>query len=193
MSLHTHFRPEITIVEVRGAVDAYNAERLSDHIDDLVTHDRPLIIDLYCVDFFRRRRFPSIGQVAETCQREGVRWTLVTSRAVDWLLYAGDGNHAFPVAASLEEAMQQLTPHKHEWLLPRRAAQPGSRGASQVSHRGRRALAWASSPRNRTGAHAPCVIGYPRQADPPVGRRGWLHTARAQSAVGDSLAVVDPD
>jgi hypothetical protein len=46
MSLHTHFQPEITILEVRGAVDAYNAERLSDHIDDLATGDRPLIHEL---------------------------------------------------------------------------------------------------------------------------------------------------
>jgi anti-anti-sigma factor len=138
MSLHTHFRPGITIVEVRGAIDAYNAERLSDHIDDLATRDRPLIIDLYCVDFFGCDGFRALVKIAETCQRQGVRWALVTSRAVDRLLSTGDGNHAFPAAASLEEAMRQLTPHKHARSLPRRVTQPGSRGESRVGHRERR-------------------------------------------------------
>jgi anti-anti-sigma factor len=137
MSLHTHFQPEITIVEVRGAVDAYNAERLSDHIDDLATRDRPLIIDLYCVDFFGSDGFRALVKIAETCQREGVRWALVTSRAVDRLLRTDDGNHAFPTAPSLEEAMEQLTTRNHAWSLPQRVAAPGSRGASRVSHRGR--------------------------------------------------------
>ncbi len=39
-SLHT-LQPEITIVEVRGAVDAYNAERLSNRVDDSVTRYVP--------------------------------------------------------------------------------------------------------------------------------------------------------
>ena len=90
MSLHSHFQPEITILEVRGAVDAYNAERLSDHIDDLATRDRPLIIDLYSVDFFGSDGFRALVKIAETCQREGVRWALVTSRAVDRLLGTDD-------------------------------------------------------------------------------------------------------
>ncbi|OMC19851.1 hypothetical protein A5736_12950 [Mycobacterium sp. SP-6446] len=137
MSLRTHFRPEMTIVEVRGALDAHNAERLSDHIDDLATSDRPLIIDLYSVDFFGSDGFRALVKVAETCQREGLRWALVTSRAVDRLLDTDNGNHAFPAAASLDEAMRQLTPPGHAWSPPQRIAPTGSRGASRVSHRGR--------------------------------------------------------
>lgn len=105
MSLHTHFQPESTIVEVRGAVDAHNAERLSDHIDDLATRDRSLIIDLYCVDFFGSDGFRALLKIAETCRSEGVRWALATSRAVDRLPRTDDGDHAFPTARSLEEAM----------------------------------------------------------------------------------------
>ncbi|OBF91142.1 hypothetical protein A5791_15365 [Mycobacterium sp. 852002-51163_SCH5372311] len=115
MSLHTHFQPEITIVEVRGAVDAYNAERLSDRIDDLATRHRPLIVDLRGVDFFGSDGFRGLVKIAETCQREGVRWALVASRAVDRLLHTDDGDHGFPVAASLEEARQQLRPDSQAW------------------------------------------------------------------------------
>lgn len=137
MSLHTHFQPEITIVEVRGAVDGYNAERLSDHIDDLATRDRPLIIDLYCVDFFGSDGIRALVRIAETCQREGARWALVTSPPVDRLLHIDDGNHAFPAAASLEEALQQLTRHNHAWSFPQGVGLAGSQGASRVRCRGR--------------------------------------------------------
>src|SRR5579884_4313259 len=94
MSLHTHFQPEMTIVEVRGAVEAHNAERLSRHIDGLTSGDRPLIIDLYCVDFFGSDGFRALVRIAKICRREGVRWALVTSRAVDRLIHTDDGEHA---------------------------------------------------------------------------------------------------
>jgi hypothetical protein len=69
-----------------------------------------------------------------------VRWALVTNRAVDRLLHTGGGNDAFPTAPSLEEAMEQVTPHNHAWSLPQRVASPGSRRASRVSQRGRGAM-----------------------------------------------------
>lgn len=50
LSLRTHFQPDLTIVEVHGAVDACNADRLSDCVDDLASRDRPLIFDLWGVD-----------------------------------------------------------------------------------------------------------------------------------------------
>lgn len=138
MSLHTHFQPEITIVEVRGAIDAYNAERLSGRIDDLATRDRPLIIDLHCVDFFGSDGFRALVKIAETCQRDGVRWALVTSRTVDRLLRTDNSNHGFPAAATVEEAMQQLRPHNHAWSPPQRVTSPGSRDVARARRHGRK-------------------------------------------------------
>ena len=52
MSLRAHFQPDITIVEVHGAIDACNADRLTDSIDGLASPGRPVIVDLGGVDFF---------------------------------------------------------------------------------------------------------------------------------------------
>ena len=57
-----HFQPGTTIVRVHGAVDAGNAERLSDYVDDLASPGRFLILDLRGVSFLQRRRAPGIGQ-----------------------------------------------------------------------------------------------------------------------------------
>ncbi len=62
MSLRTHFQPDLTIVEAHGAVDACNAARLSDCVDDLASRGRPLNPRPLGCGFLQRRRLPSIGQ-----------------------------------------------------------------------------------------------------------------------------------
>ncbi|WP_424081815.1 STAS domain-containing protein [Mycobacterium sp.] len=69
MSFRTHFRPDITIVEVRGAVDACNADRLSDYIDDLTSSEWPLIVDHCGVDFFGGDGFRALPRMIQKCQR----------------------------------------------------------------------------------------------------------------------------
>ena len=120
MSLRTHFQPDITIVEVGGVVDAYNAERLSDYVADLASPGRPLILALYGVDFFGGDGVRALVRIAENCQRTGVRWALVPSEAVDRLLHITDRTDRLPTTASLEEALQQLAPHNHAWSLRQR-------------------------------------------------------------------------
>ena len=88
---------------------ACNADRLSDHVDDLVTPNRPLIVDLWGVDFFGADGFRALVRIAEKCQRTGVRWALVTGEAVDRLLAITHSNYRLPIAASVGEALQQLT------------------------------------------------------------------------------------
>lgn len=109
MSLRTHFQPDLTIVEAHGAVHAGNAARLSDCVDDLASRDRPLILDLWGVDFFGGDGFRALVRIAEKCQRTGVRWALVTGEAVDRLLGITHSNYRLPIAASVGEALQQLT------------------------------------------------------------------------------------
>ena len=76
MSLRTHFQPDITIVDVGGVVDACNAERLSDYVADLASPGRPLILDLYCVNFFGSEGLRAFARIAEACQHKGVRWAV---------------------------------------------------------------------------------------------------------------------
>ncbi|MGH3675232.1 MAG: STAS domain-containing protein, partial [Mycobacterium sp.] len=120
MSLRTHFQPDITVVEVRGAVDACNAQRLSDYAADLASAGRRLIVDLYGVDFFGRDGVRAMVKLAEKCQQIGVRWLLVPSEAVSRLLRSTDDTYRLPTAASLNDALQRLTLHNHTELLPQR-------------------------------------------------------------------------
>ena len=118
MSLSAHFRPDSTIVEVHGAIDACNAERLSDDVAALAGRGRPLVLDLYCVDFSGGDGFRGLVRIAERCKGKGVRWALVPSDAVERLLRITDNNYRLPTAASLVEAIQRLTRHENAWSPP---------------------------------------------------------------------------
>ena len=120
ISLRTHFQPDITIVEVHGAVDDCNADRLSDYVDNLASPGRPLILDLAGVDFFGGDGLRALAGIAEKSQRTGVRWALVISEAVDRLPCIADSNYRLPIAASVGEALQQHTLHLHTSCLPHR-------------------------------------------------------------------------
>lgn len=111
MSVRTHFQPGTTIVQVHGAVDAYNAERLSDHLDELASPGRSLILDLRGVRFFSDDGLRALVDIAEKSQRTRVQWAVVTSPAIDRLLPTTNINYRLPTAASVEEALTQLTPH----------------------------------------------------------------------------------
>ncbi len=109
ISLRTHFQPGTTIVQVHGAVEACNATRLSDYVDDLASAARPLILDLRGVDFFSGDGFRALVRIAEKSHRTGMRWALVTGDAVDRLLRTTDSYFRLPISASVEEALQHLT------------------------------------------------------------------------------------
>lgn len=109
MLLCTHFRPEATIVEVRGAVDACNADRLSDRVRDLAGRGQPLVIDLSGVHFFGGDGYRALVGIAEKCWRIEMRWALVISEAVARLLGIAGPDYRLPVTATVEEAVRSLT------------------------------------------------------------------------------------
>ncbi|TAM68266.1 STAS domain-containing protein [Mycobacterium sp.] len=120
MSLRTHFQPGMLIVQARGAIEAGNAARLSDHITDLANPGRPLILDLRGVNFMNDDGFYVLVRIAECSHRTGMRWALVASEAVDRLLSVTPSTYRLPIAASVDEAMQRLTSHDPAWALPHR-------------------------------------------------------------------------
>ena len=167
MSLRPHFLPDLTTVEVGGVVDACNAESLSDYVADLASLGRPLILDLYCVNFFGSEGLRAFARIAEACQHEGVRWAVATSAAVDRLLHITDSTDRFPTTASLE-ALQQLTPHHRAWSLPHRVTPPG--GARCLKPIGRP----TKTPQRRLDAPAAKPVCPPRvvtQPRTPVAQR----------------------
>jgi anti-anti-sigma factor len=124
MSLSAHFQLDITIVEVHGAIDACNTERLSDYVAALAGPGRALVIDLYCVNFFGAEGFRAMVRITEQCKRKSVRWALVRSDAVERLLRITDSNYRLPTAAWLVEALQRLTRHDHACSPPQRITPP---------------------------------------------------------------------
>lgn len=120
MSLHTHFQPGATIVQVRGAVEGCDARRLSDYVSEVASSSRPLILDLRRVDFFTGEGFRTLIGIAERCRLSGVRWALVSSDAIDRLLRTIDSSYRLPIAPSVEEALQQLTSADPAWSPPHR-------------------------------------------------------------------------
>jgi anti-anti-sigma regulatory factor len=82
-------------------VDACNAERLSDYVDELASLGGPLILDLRGVGSFSDDGLRALVRIVEKSQRIAVRWALVTSQAVGRLLPITDSNYPFPTAVSL--------------------------------------------------------------------------------------------
>ena len=156
MSLRTRFRQGIPIVEVRGAVDARDAERLSDYVTDLATSARPLILDLRGVDFFGGHGVRALVSIGEHHQRTGARWAVVTTETVERLLHITNSNDQLPTTAPLEDALRQLTPHNRAWSVPQRVTPPE---VTNVKARGRLRPA-ASAAVSRVGIHgnAPATV-----------------------------------
>lgn len=109
MSMRTHFQPGTTIIQICGAIEASNANRLSNCVDDLSIAERSLILDLRGVDFFGSEGFRALLGIAEKCLRNGVQWALVAGAAVGQFLESSDSKYRLPVTASVEEALQQLS------------------------------------------------------------------------------------
>lgn len=121
MSLRTQFQPGMLIVQVRGAIEACSAARLSDQITDLANPDRPVILDLRGVNFINDDGFYALVRFAEASRRTGMRWALVTGEAVDRLLSVTPNTDRLPIADSVDEAMQRLPSHHPASSQPHRS------------------------------------------------------------------------
>lgn len=107
MSLRAHFQPYATTVQVCGAVDASNGQRLSEYVDGLANPSRGLILDLRGVNFLSDGGLSALVRIVEKSQRTGVRCALVTSQAVDRLLAGAEGRFRLSTAASVQDALRQ--------------------------------------------------------------------------------------
>lgn len=118
MSTRTHFQPGATIIQVCGAIEAANANRLSNYIESLAGAERTLILDLRGVDFFGSEGFRALLRIAEKSRRTGSRWAVVGSAAVDRFLQLPESKYRLPVAASVEEALQQPSSPASDSITP---------------------------------------------------------------------------
>jgi anti-anti-sigma factor len=110
VSLTVRFQSAPIIVDVKGEIDAGNAERVSTYVGNLLSLRRNFALNLSGVDFLGVEGFRALVGINRDCQQAGLRWAMITSHAVHRLLRIADGNHQLPTAASVADAVQQLIP-----------------------------------------------------------------------------------
>jgi anti-anti-sigma factor len=106
--IRAHCRHLATVVTVRGEIDAVNVDRVSEHLRRFILGSNPVVLDLSDVSYFAAAGISLLHRLDEDCRVAGVEWTLVASPAIVGLLGGGRGADAFPIAASVHEALRNL-------------------------------------------------------------------------------------
>jgi len=103
--IRAHCRHLATVLTVRGEIDAFNVDRVSEHIRRSIVGNHPVVLDMSDVSQFATAGISLLYSLDEDCHAAGVEWTLVASPAV--FEYLGDGP-VFPIARSVHEALRNL-------------------------------------------------------------------------------------
>ena len=119
--LWAYRRHGVTVVAVRGRIDAANAERVRDYAVRFVAADSRLVVDLSAVSTFTPRGLSVLDAVEERCALAGVDWTLVPGDAVSRRLRTRAEYAALPVIDSVAAAEHQFDEailRRRRFLLP---------------------------------------------------------------------------
>ncbi|MFN8032409.1 MAG: STAS domain-containing protein [Mycobacterium sp.] len=98
----------VGIITVQGELDASNATRFADHVEQCADEGVRLILDLSSLKFFGTAGFSALHNINARCAHTGSRWALVTGDAVLRLLRVCDRDNVLPVADSVPEAITLL-------------------------------------------------------------------------------------
>ena len=106
--VRAHRRQLATVVTIRGEIDAFNADRIGDHIRRFLLGEDRVVLDMSAVSQFAAAGIALLQTFDEDCRAEGVQWTLVTSPAVAELLGDGADGTAFSSTCSVHEALHDV-------------------------------------------------------------------------------------
>ena len=98
----------VTVIALRGEIDASNAAEVGTCLHGFVSHERALVLDLSDLDVLGAEGVESLFMLADTCDRLGVDWALVASQSVRRLLRAGDREGRLPAVGSMVEVLQRF-------------------------------------------------------------------------------------
>lgn len=98
----------VTVIALRGEVDALNASRAGACLQEFVSHDRALVLDLSDLDFLGVAGLEKLFALGDRCDCLGVDWAVVTSHSVRRLLRVGDHEHRLPAVGSMVEVLQRF-------------------------------------------------------------------------------------
>ncbi len=98
----------VTVIALRGEVDALNAAHVSTCLDQFARPDRALVLDLSDLDFLGVESLTGLLALGDRCDRLGVDWALVTSHSVRRLLRVGDRECRLHAVGSMVEVLQRF-------------------------------------------------------------------------------------
>jgi anti-anti-sigma factor len=111
--LQVHARAMVTVVTIRGHIDAANTAAVNENIHCLLAQGRPLILDLRELTSLGVQALRALLNFHDASHRAGVSWSLVAVGPVQRLLSIADRENRLPVVNSLDEALRQLTADCH--------------------------------------------------------------------------------
>ena len=95
----------LTVVSVRGEIDASNADELSHCASELVSDCGALIVDLADIDFIGLDGLLALFALNIRCAGTATTWALIASHAVNRLLQVADQDRLIPAVGSATEAL----------------------------------------------------------------------------------------
>ena len=119
--LWAYRRHGVTVVAVRGRVDAANVARVSDYAVRFIASDSRLVLDLSEVSTFTARGTQLLDAVDRRCAEIGVDWAFVPGAAAARRLSARAEYAGLPTIDSVAEAEHQFDEailRRRRFLLP---------------------------------------------------------------------------
>ncbi len=101
--------PSVAIVRVRGDIDAFNADNLTEYACAQITVARGLVLDLSSLDFIGTEGFSALHRISVSCARSGMGWALVPGAAARRVLRICDPHCSLPAADTVEAALAAVS------------------------------------------------------------------------------------
>lgn len=108
LSLLARREHPIAVYEASGEIDASNSTAVQAFVGELVSTRRNFVFDLSRVAFIDLSGFRALTAIDEQCQKAGLTWALVPSKAVSHLLHVLDCDTLLPTRSSPAVASEKL-------------------------------------------------------------------------------------
>jgi anti-anti-sigma factor len=101
-------KSSVAVISAHGAIDASNADTLSEYTLRHVTGCRGLILDMSGLDFFDTEGFSALHTISACCAHAGTSWAAVPGGAVSRVLRVCGPNAWLPAADTIEAALAKF-------------------------------------------------------------------------------------
>lgn len=103
--MSAHIDGRLTVLTIKGEVDAANIDTLTRHLRPLVPNGGALIVDLAGLEFLGGAGLRALIALNIECARTDTTWAVIAGHAVDRLLRVADRDGTLPAFGSATEAL----------------------------------------------------------------------------------------